>query len=322
MNRVLSKVLGITWSLGTRLDRALKTAHRLPHPVISVGNIASGGRAKTPLVIELVHGLRARGHQPVVLMRGYGRASQTAIEISLQHSDVEVEDCGDEALEIFVKTSATVLVGANRHSNALKFLERAPRAPYVFVLDDGFQHWSLMRDLDIVVVTPGDLQDQLIPVGRLRETPEALTRAQIFFTLGKNLRKVSSVQAHLPLERPFTVLSTRAPDPAYKDFFSHHKDVDFVELRDHAPRRAVEQALDRIKPGRAVCVGAKEAVKLLPSNAALKQFFSQGQIRLDRGLSQWSGELIYVDCRLEWDASLGLWERVEKSLKIAKGSTS
>ena len=115
--------------------RLLKTKHRLPFPVLSVGNIAMGGRAKTPLVILICEKLKSMGFEPVVLTRGYGRKLKSPVLWDGGISDASL--MGDEATEIARSGFAfAVLVGADRFANAKKFLanQKVPQK-FVFVLD-------------------------------------------------------------------------------------------------------------------------------------------------------------------------------------------
>lgn len=133
-----------------RLRRALYRAgilraRKLPRPVISIGNIAAGGAGKTPAVIALCRYLEGRGYRVAVLTRGHGR-------VGAEQGLVTALDplrFGDEP--VLIKKSAPyvdVMVGANRYDNAV-----AIRSD-IFVLDDGFQHLQLQRDLDVVIDVP------------------------------------------------------------------------------------------------------------------------------------------------------------------------
>jgi tetraacyldisaccharide 4'-kinase len=118
---------------------------RLHRPVISVGNLAIGGSGKTPAVIALVRHLEQNGLRVAVLTRGYGRRDPS---LSGPVTALDAARFGDEPVLIKRSTNADVLVGANRYENARDF------QCDVFVLDDGFQHLQLHRDLDIVIDAP------------------------------------------------------------------------------------------------------------------------------------------------------------------------
>ncbi|HET7710428.1 MAG TPA: tetraacyldisaccharide 4'-kinase [Thermoanaerobaculia bacterium] len=138
---------------------------RLPRPVISVGNIAAGGAGKTPAVIAICRYLEERGFRVAVLTRGYGRGSNRTGIVD----DHDASQWGDEPVLIKRKTKATVIVGADRFANAREYLRRHDCD--AFLLDDGFQHLQLHRDLDIVI-------DVESPFFR-RETRAALDDADV-----------------------------------------------------------------------------------------------------------------------------------------------
>ncbi len=148
---------------------------RLNHPVISVGNLTLGGTGKTPLVIALAEGLRDRGFRPVVLSRGYGRTSRGILAAGSNW-----EECGDEPFLMKERLrSVPVVVGADRYEAGLA-AERK-QLGNIFILDDGFQHRRLHRDVDIVSIDPlewtsGEL---LLPAGRWREPKSAISRAHV-----------------------------------------------------------------------------------------------------------------------------------------------
>jgi tetraacyldisaccharide 4'-kinase len=147
-------------------------AKRLQGPVVSVGNISAGGSGKTPFVMLLGELLRARGIKFDVLSRGYGRESRGVL---LVDPGGLPKQFGDEPLLIARKLQVPVIVGEDRYE-AGKFAESKFGAQ-LHLLDDGFQHRSLARDFDIVLVTPQDASDRLLPAGRLREPLTSLDRA-------------------------------------------------------------------------------------------------------------------------------------------------
>lgn len=148
---------------------------RLQGPVISIGNLSVGGSGKTPLTIRLAELLRDRGIAVDVLSRGYGRQSKTVEEVVAEGSP---DDFGDEPLLIARATGVPVFVGASRYQAGLLAEEKQP-GPALHLLDDGFQHRQLARDLEIVVLHRSDFAEQLFPGGRLREPFSSLSRAQI-----------------------------------------------------------------------------------------------------------------------------------------------
>lgn len=151
---------------------------RLRRPVISIGNLSVGGSGKTPLTIRLAELLRERGISVDVLSRGYGRRSAAVGQVN---PDGSADEFGDEPLLIAQK-GIPVYVGADRHAaGVLAESENDGTADGagVHLLDDGFQHWRLARDVDIVILHRSDFEEHLLPAGRLREGLGALRRARM-----------------------------------------------------------------------------------------------------------------------------------------------
>jgi tetraacyldisaccharide 4'-kinase len=153
-------------------DRGLLRAQRLCGAVISIGNLSAGGSGKTPFVMLLGEQLKTRGIEFDVLSRGYGRQTRGVLLVDPGGLPREF---GDEPLLIARKLQVPVVVGENRFQ-AGNFAEKR-FGPRLHLLDDGFQHRSLHRDFDIVMVTPPDIGDRLLPSGRLREPVSSLCRA-------------------------------------------------------------------------------------------------------------------------------------------------
>jgi len=149
-------------------------ARRLQGPVVSVGNLAVGGSGKTPFVIALGELLKARGIDFDVLSRGYGRTTTGVLAVDPHGKAAEF---GDEPLLIARRLGVQVVVGEKRYEAGL-FAE-AQFGVRLHLLDDGFQHRALARDLDIVMVNASDFEDRLLPAGRLREPLTALKRASV-----------------------------------------------------------------------------------------------------------------------------------------------
>jgi tetraacyldisaccharide 4'-kinase len=153
---------------------------RLQSPVISIGNLSTGGSGKTPLTIRLAELLRDHGIAVDVLSRGYGRTSQQVQRVDPAGS---ADQYGDEPILIARSTSVPVYVSASRYA-AGQLAERelsSPEnpGPRLHLLDDGFQHRRLARNLDIVVLHRNDFSAHLLPSGNLREPFTSLSRAQI-----------------------------------------------------------------------------------------------------------------------------------------------
>ncbi|MCU1283744.1 MAG: lipid-A-disaccharide kinase [Acidobacteriales bacterium] len=172
-------------------DRGILHVRRLKWPVISIGNLSVGGAGKTPFTILLGELLQSRQIPFDILSRGYGRSDT---RIRLVDDKGSSADFGDEPLLMARKLGVPVIVGADRFA-AGQFAEQefsnlrpAHGGTWVHLLDDAFQHRQLHRDFDIVIVTPSDAQDSLLPVGRLREPLTSLRRAHaIVLTDGASL---------------------------------------------------------------------------------------------------------------------------------------
>jgi tetraacyldisaccharide 4'-kinase len=153
-------------------DHGLLRSHRLARPVVSVGNLSTGGTGKTPFVIALGELLKARGVSFDVLSRGYRRKTRGVLTVEADGSAV---DFGDEPLLISRRLGVPVIVGESRYE-AGRLAEKNFEAQ-IHILDDGFQHRALARDFDIVLLTGQEFEDRLLPSGRLREAVSALKRA-------------------------------------------------------------------------------------------------------------------------------------------------
>lgn len=165
------------YGAGTRLrnslfERGVLRTRRLEKPVVSVGNISTGGSGKTPFVIALGDLLKQRGISFDVLSRGYRRNTRGTLVVDPSGRAAEF---GDEPLLIARRLSVPVIVGESRFE-AGQLAEKRFQSE-LHLLDDGFQHRSLARDCDIVLLSASDLDDQLLPIGRLREPLSSLARA-------------------------------------------------------------------------------------------------------------------------------------------------
>jgi tetraacyldisaccharide 4'-kinase len=160
-----------------RLTNGVEPIRRLAAAVVSIGNLSAGGSGKTPLAIALAQALTRRGFQVDLLSRGYGRRSQEVVRVN---PEGEASLFGDEPLMMARQTGLPVYVARQRYqAGLLAERQKPPTARRIHLLDDGFQHRQLARDLDIVLVCSGDLADHLLPAGNLREALSALDRAQI-----------------------------------------------------------------------------------------------------------------------------------------------
>jgi tetraacyldisaccharide 4'-kinase len=185
-----------------QLRTGLKPVRQLQFPVVSVGNLSTGGSGKTPLTIALAKALTRRGLRVVVLSRGYGRTSELAARVRV---DGSVEEFGDEPLLIARDAEIPVYVAPQRynagllaeadahttaqcpiHSRSVR-MGGTPQTSTadennqssVHLLDDGFQHRHLARTVDILLLNEHDWDDWLLPAGNLREPCSAIRRASV-----------------------------------------------------------------------------------------------------------------------------------------------
>ena len=202
-----------------RRRRAAGQARRLTRPVVSVGNVASGGRGKTPIVAHVARLLVAAGERPAILSRGYGRTDAvdgvTVVSDGV-HALADLARAGDEPLMLARGVpGAGVYVCPDRHwAGALA--ERRFGAT-VHVLDDGFQHLGLARDVELVVVSPADEHDRPLPRGRLREDFGAVRAADALIVPGATAAEAAALAARWGVAHAFTTQARpavpRAVDP-------------------------------------------------------------------------------------------------------------
>jgi tetraacyldisaccharide 4'-kinase len=150
-------------------------------PVISVGNITAGGTGKTPLVEWVARALAGEGRRACVLTRGYGRADERRRVVASDGRAVlaDFEECGDEPRLLAERLVGAASVVCDRDRVAAARWAREHLGADAFVLDDGFQHLRIARDLDIVTLDATEPWGggHLLPRGRLREPPSSLARA-------------------------------------------------------------------------------------------------------------------------------------------------
>ncbi len=168
---------GAVAARGSAYRRGWLRRTELPVPVISVGNLTFGGTGKTPTVVALVRDLIRLGRRPAVLTRGYRRRDYRPAVVMGPTPRQRADEVGDEPLELARRLPGVpIVVDADRERGGK---EAVRLGADVVVLDDGFQHLRLERDLDVVLIDAGDPWGggRLPPLGRLREPVAALRRA-------------------------------------------------------------------------------------------------------------------------------------------------
>ena len=162
-------------------ERHPERRRKLDRPVISVGNLRVGGSGKTPIVAHIARVLADAGYRPAILSRGYGRRSpRSSPTVVSDGREVRatIDTAGDEPLMLarsLLDKGVSVVVGADRY--ACGRVAEGDLGATVHILDDGFQHLALARDVDLVVTGEHDLSDEPLPYGRLREPLESAARA-------------------------------------------------------------------------------------------------------------------------------------------------
>jgi tetraacyldisaccharide 4'-kinase len=247
----LNATYGVVTALRNSLfDRKIFRSHLLKQPVVSVGNLSVGGTGKTPFVIALGELLKARDIRFDVLSRGYGR---TVRGVRVVEAGGNSSGFGDEPLLIRRRLGVPVVVGESRYA-AGQFAEQKFESQ-LHILDDGFQHRSLARDFDIVLLSESDLDGHLLPTGRLREPLSSLARADAIVVTSTSDRAIAERISELKTatvpkallcqtERAFTVEACPAAPIAFcgiarpQQFFAHLRAAKIspaaeVKFRDH-----------------------------------------------------------------------------------------
>jgi tetraacyldisaccharide 4'-kinase len=265
-----------------RFDR--EPGQRLGWPVISVGNLSVGGAGKTPLVICLARLLA--GEHPDVLSRGYGRSGSIAERVDVQGSAAQF---GDEPLLIARSAGVPVYVGASRYQAGL-VAESEAAIQGVHLLDDGFQHRRLARNLDIVVIHRTDLSQRLLPAGRLREPLSSLRRAGVVVLRQEDAELESALEAyvsgdccfwhmqrslalHSPVQRAIAFCAIARPDEFFRGLAAIGAGVvEKMRFRDHHRYTAADidrlAGLGRKRGCDGFVITAKDEVKLDPAMRA------------------------------------------------------
>lgn len=178
-----------TWAMHLRAAlyrRRIFTSHRLACPVISVGNLTMGGTGKTPMVQHLARLLQSKGYHPAVISRGYRGEAQGRVNIVADANTLylDAKTAGDEPRLLAESLPGVpVLTGVVRKLPSEKALEMGAN---VLLLDDGFQHMQLMRDVNLALFHADRLagNSRVFPAGDLREPVAALKRASHFMLTG------------------------------------------------------------------------------------------------------------------------------------------
>lgn len=179
----LSKLYGFAISIRLLLYRSgIFKQKQLKVKVISVGNVTVGGTGKTPLVIYLAEKLKEKNKRVVILIRGYKRKSRNTMDLNSENKGkIGWEDVGDEPY-LLSQRLEDVPVIVTKHRLVSGSYAIGKYNPDILILDDGFQHLKLHRDLDVVMIDSTNPwgNGKLLPAGRLREPLSSLRRADVF----------------------------------------------------------------------------------------------------------------------------------------------
>lgn len=238
---------GITEIRNLYYNKHFLPVERLPKPTISVGNISAGGTGKTPVVGFLAQYLDKLGKKVVVLSRGYGRKTRSTVLLSADNlPSVPYSRSGDEPRLLAQKLrNGFVVVDGNRIRGGKLAIKKD--APDFFILDDGFQHRRIYRDLDIVTMDATDLWGGgfILPAGKLREPLSQLRRADLIWITKTDQATCSLEKIHNDLRKKIkkpTVFSEHSPKKicSFSDQTSHRlhelkgkKVVAFCGIADH-----------------------------------------------------------------------------------------
>ncbi len=184
LKNLLSKAFGmVVNSRNKKFDQA-ENITQCRIPVISVGNLSVGGTGKTPFVAMLGKYLQSRKHKPGIIGKGYKRKSKGDIVVSDgKNILVDAETGGDEMILLANALNVPVLAVEEKWKGALQIQDQFDID--CIIVDDGFQHRKLHRDLDIVIIDKDTLENpELMPKGRLREPLSSINRADVVCLTG------------------------------------------------------------------------------------------------------------------------------------------
>ncbi len=174
-------------------DRYPHRRLELDRPVISVGNLAVGGSGKTPTVAALAQLLQQRGERPAILSRGYARRDRADGVVVVSDGRRVLEPTrrsGDEPQMLARSLAGVPVLVSGERFLAGRVAERRFDAT-VHLLDDGFQHVQLARDIDLLIVSKADLDEPVLPAGRLREPLAAARHAHALLVPGSDDERVA-----------------------------------------------------------------------------------------------------------------------------------
>lgn len=185
---------------------------RLSRPVVSVGNLVTGGSGKTPVVAAVAAVLLRLGHRPAILSRGYGRSRRAPNLVVVSEGTgplVPVDQSGDEPQMLARDIRGVpIVVAADRARAGQVAIDRFDST--VLILDDGFQHLPLERTIDLLVLSPADLTEKLLPSGPLREPLSAASAADAVLAYG-GAAEAEQLARHVGVAHSFCITPRYLP---------------------------------------------------------------------------------------------------------------
>jgi tetraacyldisaccharide 4'-kinase len=192
---------GVVTSKRWLRDRGFFGQRRLGHPVISVGSLSAGGAGKTPVVLLLAKLLGKRGFEIRILTRGYGRVGKLTEQVDPRGDAARF---GDEPLLLAKRVpGANVFVGRDRYRAGMLSERHEPAGTKaIYILDDGFQHQKLAREVELLLITGQDFEDRLLPAGNLREPLKAIKQADFLVLREEEADLASGLEKRLAFHLP------------------------------------------------------------------------------------------------------------------------
>jgi tetraacyldisaccharide 4'-kinase len=241
---LISAIYGLAVTCRRFCHVYLKKPNKLPAKVISIGNLTLGGTGKTPAVIGLALEAKKRGFNPCILTRGYkGKAKGTCFVSKGKGPLLDTQQAGDEAF-LMAETlkDIPVVKGRNRYEAgmfAIKELNPQPSAlglqPFLFILDDGFQHWKLHRDIDVLLIDATNPfgNEKVFPEGIMREPFRALKRADVIVITKTDVAGKEAISAITQKVKKHTIVSISG-ETGGPDTLSSKKIYAFAGIANHA----------------------------------------------------------------------------------------
>lgn len=227
-------IFEIIYYTGYLIKKKIKLSNqkKLPVRVVSIGNISTGGTGKTPATISLAENAREKGFKPCILTRGYKGNMKDICFISKGDGPlIDVKMAGDEPFLMaqYLK-DIPIVKGINRYEAGLFALNHLPddKKPDLFILDDGFQHWGLYRDKDIVLIDSINPfgKNKLLPFGRLREPIKEIRRADIIVLTKTDLEENNINKKVQKIKEEIRKYNSNAPV-----FYSRHMPLYFKNIK-------------------------------------------------------------------------------------------